>query len=47
MRRATAREAWVIAMARRLCVDMPLLIGSLRIELIRAPLIGRDEERHD
>jgi hypothetical protein len=44
---AMAREAWVIAMVYRLCVDMPLLIDSLASELNRGSLIGRDEVRHD
>jgi hypothetical protein len=47
MRLAMAREAWVIALAQRLCVDMPLLIDSLPNELIRVSLMGRDEVRHD
>jgi hypothetical protein len=46
-RLAMAREACVIALAQRLCVDMPLLIDSLPSEPVRAPLIGPDEVRHD
>jgi hypothetical protein len=46
-RLAMARDAWVIALAQRLCVDLPLLIDSLPSEPARAPLDGRDEVRHD
>ncbi len=46
-RLAMARDAWVIALAQRLCVDMPLLIDSLPSVPARAPLNGRDEVRHD
>jgi hypothetical protein len=42
-----ARDAWVIALAQRLCVDMPLLIDSLPSVPARAPLNQRDEVRHD
>ena len=40
-RLAMARDAWVIALAQRLCVDMPLLIDSLPSVPARAPLNGR------
>ena len=46
-RLAMARDAWVIALAQRLCVDLPLLIDSLPSEPARAPLDGQDEVRHD
>lgn len=44
---AMVREAWIVAMAQRFCVDMPLLIDSLPNEVLRAALTGRSEARDD
>ncbi len=40
-------QAWIVAMAQRACVDMPLLIDSVPNEVLRAALTGRSEARDD
>jgi hypothetical protein len=47
LRFAMVREAWIVAMAQRFCVDMPLLLDSLPNEVIHASLTARNEARHD
>lgn len=46
-RLAAMGEAWIIAIARRSCVDMPFLIDSLPNEVLHALFIRPDEARHD
>jgi len=41
------REACLAAITQRLCVELPMLIGIVPDELIRASRCPRDEARHD